>query len=702
MQPTRIVVLAALCGAWALCVPSTTTASAAEAAPERTVTISGEGAGTYPAYSDDVPRFAVTTTEATGGHLTVLGATTDPDGRVRINGQKVPSGTPHEVTGLSAGDEVNVQISDSAGQTNQSWFYLPPRFPALTAMSTGDGPAAGQTLLTLGAGREESFTTAVDQNAVPSFVLRREFRTANLALQPNGRLAVALALSSDLYSDHEIWQLDARQDLQAPPNQMVGHPRTDFHDFVLLPDGGGILMAYLKRDDGQTDSWFQEVATDGTVLLDWNSADHVDEAVDPVSNALGDYAHLNSIDLMSDGNLLLSFRHLSQVMKVDRTTGEVLWRLGGVRSDFVFPDDPFGGPCAQHTARELANGDIQVFDNGSVDAEPMCPDPTDPGGSRISRPESRVAVYRLDEGNGTAALVEERSTGSFNRYAGAAQRLGAGVVGDHLLMGLNDAHEPDGSPAPDVIELAGDGSQVWSLDAPGMSSYRAERAAVPDATRPAFGVRGLVDGAHFVEGTSHVVEHWCTDTGGSNLATCSGSLAGGQQLDLTPGQHRLVLHASDLAGNTRTRRLDYTVHAAHQPDVAVRLGADDTWVGSGELDPPTRQRVRMELGPVQRRGAAHFRVRNAGAAPDRVRLLASLGTDRFGARWFHGRTDVTRRLADGMRTPVLEPGEAWRVRLVVTRARTTPSGTSRTFELRATSKRDPERLDAAGVGALAR
>ena len=61
-----------------------------------------------------------------------------------------------------------------------------------------------------------------------------------------------------------------------------------------------------------------------------------------------------------------------------------MWQLGGINSDFTFSDDPQGGPCAQHTARELANGDIQIWDNGfritsttpDADCAPTPPTPT--------------------------------------------------------------------------------------------------------------------------------------------------------------------------------------------------------------------------------------------------------------------------------------------------------------------------------------
>ena len=43
-----------------------------------------------------------------------------------------------------------------------------------------------------------------------------------------------------------------------------------------------------------------------------------------------DYFHINSIDVDSDGNLLVSARNTWAIYKIDRATGEVIWRLGGL------------------------------------------------------------------------------------------------------------------------------------------------------------------------------------------------------------------------------------------------------------------------------------------------------------------------------------------------------------------------------------
>ena len=99
--------------------------------------------------------------------------------------------------------------------------------------------------------------------------------------------------------------------------------------------------------------------------------------------------------IMDDGDVLASFRNLSQVLKIAWTAhdgfaqGEVVWRLGGRRSDFTFVDTDssfLGGPCAQHAATELPDGHILLYDDGSWPTVPMCIDPANPPGRRSDDP----------------------------------------------------------------------------------------------------------------------------------------------------------------------------------------------------------------------------------------------------------------------------------------------------------------------------
>lgn len=665
-------------------------AAAPAAPPVRAVTVTGTGTSTYPAYADDVARFGVRTVAETDGALVVTAASTDPGARVLVDGRPAEPGAQVPVTGLDPGDEVNVQIADSGGTTNQSFVYLPAGFPALAAASSGDGPSPGMVFLTLvprtGGPR---FETVVDHHGVPAYV-RETLNPHDLKRQPNGHYTVARGETLDLMSSFEIVELDERFEPVAS-HVTTDLVMTDFHDSILLPDGGRILMSYEPNaDTGLIDSIVEEVDASGEVVLTWTSEGNVDPALDTLTAPFGDYAHLNSVDVMQDGNLLLSFRHTSQVMKVDRQTGAVLWRLGGPRSDFTFPDDELGGPCAQHTARELANGDIQIFDNGSkvtpTTLDPMCPDPADPTGDRVQRPSTRVTVYRLDETAMTAQLVDSVPTGSFSEFAGSAQRLGGESATDNLLVGTSASTSPG---SPDVLEVDAGGDVVWSLDTTDDQhfSYRAAKFPAPDARDPVVELAG--DGATYVEGEVPAAAYGCSDAGGSNLAACTGTVASGAPLAGSPGRHVLQVTATDGAGNSTTRQVRYTVLPRHRPDLQVRRPGS-TWVGVGAHDGVGGQTVQVPARTGVHR--ARIRVVNDGVVRDRFVVK---GTRKRGVRvrYVVGGRDVTARVRSGRyRTPLLDPGERWSMTV---RLDVGARATARTLvRVRATSVGNPSRTDA--------
>ncbi len=113
----------------------------------------------------------------------------------------------------------------------------------------------------------------------------------------------------------------------------------------------------------------QEVdVASGRVLFEWRSNEHVgvDESYMPQVAPAGnvDYFHLNSIDVDTDGNLLLSARNTSTIYKVDRKSGDVLWRLGGMKSDFAV--DAAASFAYQHDVRRRPDGTITIFDNNAA------------------------------------------------------------------------------------------------------------------------------------------------------------------------------------------------------------------------------------------------------------------------------------------------------------------------------------------------
>ncbi|HEY0416604.1 MAG TPA: arylsulfotransferase family protein [Gaiellaceae bacterium] len=176
----------------------------------------------------------------------------------------------------------------------------------------------------------------------------------------------------------------------------------DVHELLLTPQGTALITIYdqktvdLSSIGGPSahptlDSIVQEVdVASGKVLFEWHSLDHVSiaDSYSPILSPF-DYFHVNSIDVDLDGNLLVSARNTWGVYKLDRRTGQIVWTLGGRRSDFQL------GPGAlfmyQHDARAHPDGTLTLFDDG-------------PGNA--SHP-SRAVRLGLDPRGRTAVLLQE-------------------------------------------------------------------------------------------------------------------------------------------------------------------------------------------------------------------------------------------------------------------------------------------------------
>jgi hypothetical protein len=77
-----------------------------------------------------------------------------------------------------------------------------------------------------------------------------------------------------------------------------------------------------------------------------------------------DYFHINSIQQLPDGNLLISARNTWAVYEISRATGHVLWTLGGKYSSFrMGKGTDF---YWQHDAQLHPGGLLSVFDDGAA------------------------------------------------------------------------------------------------------------------------------------------------------------------------------------------------------------------------------------------------------------------------------------------------------------------------------------------------
>jgi hypothetical protein len=148
-----------------------------------------------------------------------------------------------------------------------------------------------------------------------------------------------------------------------------------------LPDGG---VESLGPNSSILDCDVVEFEPNGHVVWTWRGSEHLDPARETViptvqaesdGGVIVDAFHCNSIDVdPGNGNLLISARDMDSVVYMDRSTGTVLWKLGGNSYNkdgarYVPLEDAFYG---QHDARILTwstncggAGTLTVFDDHS-------------------------------------------------------------------------------------------------------------------------------------------------------------------------------------------------------------------------------------------------------------------------------------------------------------------------------------------------
>jgi len=232
---------------------------------------------------------------------------------------------------------------------------------------------------------------------------------------------------------------------------------TDFHDFLMLENGHALVLGSDDRvvdmdtvveggHEGVTvrGALIQELDSNKNVIFEWSSWDsyQITDAIDYVNlqdEGFIDYVHANAIEPTPDGGVLISARNMSEVTKIDRATGEIVWRLGGKNDQFEYVNDTLGF-SAQHDIRYHGNDIYSLFDNGW---------------NNTNNQFSSVAEYEIDKDAMTATQTRRiRSTPDdiYGHIMGNAQYIDDGRV----VVGW-------GSGIPNITEFKPDGSKALEL-----------------------------------------------------------------------------------------------------------------------------------------------------------------------------------------------------------------------------------------------
>ena len=134
----------------------------------------------------------------------------------------------------------------------------------------------------------------------------------------------------------------------------------------------------------------------------------------------------------------------------------------------------------------------------------------------------------------------------------------------------------DGQPV-DTSVIGSHAFSVTAHDHAGNETIRAVHYTVLDVTDPTIEITSPTEGQAIGRNTVVAAHYTCDDeTGGSGVATCSGTVANGAPVDSsTLGPKTFSVTATDHAGNTDTRTVGYVVVDVTVPTItAVSPGAD--------------------------------------------------------------------------------------------------------------------------------
>lgn len=240
--------------------------------------------------------------------------------------------------------------------------------------------------------------------------------------------------------------------------RVVWEEALDMHHEI-LPWADGEELLYL----GMTESCPEEIPDSSTivrydpgtqeVLSEWAFCEHF--TPDEIEE---DWDHTNAVIPFPDEEAwLISAKEQNGLFKIDRGTGEVVWRLGKA-GDFVRTDGETAIPfLRQHAPEFVGIDEVLLFDNGK----------------KTVREESGAVQVRFDEEAMTYVITWSwyPDPPIFCQMWGDADRLENG----NTLMTFGRRHQDKDSH---LIEVDAAGTEVWHLKSPlKWGWYRADRIA---------------------------------------------------------------------------------------------------------------------------------------------------------------------------------------------------------------------------------
>lgn len=170
---------------------------------------------------------------------------------------------------------------------------------------------------------------------------------------------------------------------------------SDIHEFLLTPNNTALFLSTkavpmdLTPYGGPKQGYVQDFAIQevdpetNELLFFWDALEHIPltDSFEPASSAsesgnIWDAFHLNSVGITDNaGEILVSGRNTWTLYKIQKSTGNILWQLGGKESSFTI--DPAAEFSWQHDARFLSStpttNTISMFDDNCCEGDTVPP-----------------------------------------------------------------------------------------------------------------------------------------------------------------------------------------------------------------------------------------------------------------------------------------------------------------------------------------
>lgn len=357
----------------------------------------------FPAFDPKVSDYVV---RCDGVSLGISGRTA-AGASISVDATAPETGKFEDTVPLGENEEFGFSVDENGEELDYHVRCLPAGFP-IWNFDRLLQPAHQFYVVTPPAPSSEVFAVVFDDNGVPVW-----WRPGNPKL-----------IDAKVLADGSIawWQLSApgnAYEIRNLKGEVLRVIRafdgsTDHHELQPDQEGNFLIGSYQPRshvdltafgggaDDTVVDAVIEAIDPAGDEIWHWNSSEHISLGETgrwwPTALALPerDIVHINAIEPVGDDALLISLRHTDAVYKIDKATGDVIWKLGGTwrpESLRIIGDPegayPLGG---QHDVRLLPDGTITIHDNNSNQ-------PTPP----------RAVRYAIDEAAGTATFVEART-----------------------------------------------------------------------------------------------------------------------------------------------------------------------------------------------------------------------------------------------------------------------------------------------------